>query len=327
MILMGVGYSLLSQTLIINTSTNITSTWDVEITNIRVLSTNGYAEDDENNTGIGNDKISADLSAVFQAPGDSITYQIEVSNLGTIAAAINNVEVNQVGDNQDIIQISETSTTEDSLKYLEPVNGVGTLNVTLTFNENVTTLPTSSNGNFEVKKMANDSTSYRFTIKPNFIQTNESSVTPGGDNEFDENGYNYKVYTNYGSSVGRKDSYIIITDQNNNMYLSLIGRDINGDFVDIGLPLGFAMPISTSLYSNEQKTLYVYNSMLDEGDTSKAIDTIDSSDLSKINELDFYFSDKYFIGGMDKLYPENQTGFYVRDYDLDVSNIPFNFNN
>ncbi|MDD6879179.1 MAG: hypothetical protein PUD59_03000, partial [bacterium] len=117
MVLMGVSYSLLSQQLTINSTAGINSTWNIEITNINVINTKGYAENDEQGTSIAADKANANLSAKFQAPGDSITYEIEVSNLGTIAGKIQNIVVNQVGENQDIIIVS-TDTSNGTLDYL-----------------------------------------------------------------------------------------------------------------------------------------------------------------------------------------------------------------
>ena len=237
MVLMGVGYAMLSQTLTINSTAGISSTWDIEITNINVINTKGYAENDEQGTSIAADKVNANLSAKFQAPGDSITYEIEVSNLGTIAGKIENIVVNQVGENQDII-IASTDTSNGTLEYLAPTTGKGTFNVTLTFNENVTELPTSSTGKYQVKKMANEGVSYNFIVQPSFVQTgiNQNVAEDNTDNVIEDSWY-------YGPGSGisygihilnnKVDTQIMYTSNGNGRYIftpEKIEKDENKEY-------------------------------------------------------------------------------------------------
>ena len=84
LVIMGVGYAAFSSQLKISGTSNIDSTWDIEITGIETILPgdgvqNGYNISEPTYT-----PTSATFSAGFELPGSMIGYIVEVSNLGSI---------------------------------------------------------------------------------------------------------------------------------------------------------------------------------------------------------------------------------------------------
>lgn len=96
---MAVGYSAFQSILNISGVSKITSNWDIEITNIRSsnLKTNGYDIENPVYT-----KSSANFKSGLIKPGDSMIYEVEVSNLGTIDGKISITNFS-CGNNSSII--------------------------------------------------------------------------------------------------------------------------------------------------------------------------------------------------------------------------------
>ena len=83
-LLMAVGYSAFTTQLYINGSAEIVETWDVEITNIEIQNVS-----DNCNGGTPQfTSTTATFSAELEKPGDSITYEITIQNLGTLNATL-----------------------------------------------------------------------------------------------------------------------------------------------------------------------------------------------------------------------------------------------
>ena len=86
LIFMGVGYSVLSETIKISSKTNVKGKWNIKITNISV-ETKGLAKYSEPNYS----DLSAELGLELYAPGDSVTYTITVRNEGNIKASLSQI--------------------------------------------------------------------------------------------------------------------------------------------------------------------------------------------------------------------------------------------
>ncbi|MDD6878970.1 MAG: hypothetical protein PUD59_01915, partial [bacterium] len=129
-------------------------------------------------------------------------------------------------------------TSNGTLDYLAPTTGKGTFNVTLTFNENVTELPTSSTGKYQVKKMANEGVSYNFIVQPSFVQTgiNQNVAEDNTDNVIEDSWY-------YGPGSGisygihilnnKVDTQIMYTSNGNGRYIftpEKIEKDENKEY-------------------------------------------------------------------------------------------------
>ncbi len=140
---MAVGYALLAQELTINGSASIDSTWRVEITNIASKDVVGDAV---NKTDPSYTATTANFSVGLTQPGDSITYDITVTNKGTLDAVVESITVNK-GDNPAITY------TTSGLKRGDKIaknNGTNTLTVKVDYDSNVTSQPASTTNNITV---------------------------------------------------------------------------------------------------------------------------------------------------------------------------------
>ena len=82
LLIMGIGYSAFSSKLNINSSSSITSNWDVEITSIEKTNTSGnIVEKNKSFT-----KDTATFNVELEKPGDYVYYKIGVTNKGNVAA-------------------------------------------------------------------------------------------------------------------------------------------------------------------------------------------------------------------------------------------------
>ena len=140
---MAVGYALLTQELTINGTASIDSTWKVEITNITSKDVVGDAV---NKVDPSYTATTANFSVGFTQPGDSITYDITVTNKGTLDAVVESINVNK-GDNPAITY------TTSGLKRGDKItknNGTNTLTVKVDYDSNVTSQPASTTNNITV---------------------------------------------------------------------------------------------------------------------------------------------------------------------------------
>ena len=96
---MAVGYALLAQELTINGTASIDSTWRVEITDISSKEVVGDAVNKTNPTYTA---TTTNFSVGLTQPGDSITYDITVTNKGTLDAVVESINVDK-GNNPAII--------------------------------------------------------------------------------------------------------------------------------------------------------------------------------------------------------------------------------
>ena len=148
-----IGYALLSQTLNINGTSEVTADWRIEITDVQTKTIMGNAK---NTTEPTYDKLTANMSASFEKPGDSITYDVTVSNLGNIDAVLDSIKMNM--EEQEYIDFKvEGITAREELISKEHI----TFQLTIKFSENVTEIP--SNPNFD------------FSMDLNYLQSGNSS--------------------------------------------------------------------------------------------------------------------------------------------------------
>lgn len=132
MMCMTIGYSAFSSKLDIKGSSLVTSKWDIEITDLQLKQESGDAEDVSHSF----DALTANMEANFYMPGDEITYEVTVSNLGTLDAVLDSIKINM--DSQDIIEFKvDGITSGEELKQ-----GTSTkFDVIMKYNENITSQP------------------------------------------------------------------------------------------------------------------------------------------------------------------------------------------
>ena len=140
---LAIGYAVLSQTLNIQGTGGITTDWKIEITNVETKKTVGNAK---NVTDPTYDKLTANMSASFEKPGDSIIYDITVSNLGNIDAVLDSIKMNM--EEQEYIDFKiEGITAREELVVDQNI----TFQLTIKFSENTTDIPSTPTFNFSMK--------------------------------------------------------------------------------------------------------------------------------------------------------------------------------
>ena len=140
---MAVGYALLAQELTINGTASIDSTWRLEITNIQSKDVVGDAV---NKVDPSYTATTANFSVGFTQPGDSITYDIEITNNGTLDAVVESIIVN-TGNNPAITY------TTSGLKRGDKIaknNGTNTLTVKVEYDSSITFQSASTTNNIRV---------------------------------------------------------------------------------------------------------------------------------------------------------------------------------
>ena len=152
LLIMTVGYSAFSSKLDIKGSSMVTSKWDIEITDLQLKQEVGEAE----NVSYDFDALTANMEANFYTPGDEITYEVTVSNLGTIDAVLDSIKINMAS--QDVIQFKVDGITSGE----ELDHGTSTkFDVIMKYNENITSQP--------------GETSIEFSMDLNYLQKGNSS--------------------------------------------------------------------------------------------------------------------------------------------------------
>ena len=113
LLLMVGGYAAFKTALNITGTSNITSVWDVRITNVKVNTRSSVAENVGDLSSYTN--LDASMEANFYEPGDYITYTVTVSNKGTLDAMLDSVKLNI--PEQDVINFKvEGAISKDELK-------------------------------------------------------------------------------------------------------------------------------------------------------------------------------------------------------------------
>lgn len=97
-LIVGIGFAALQKYLTIDGTASINSSFDVRFTNI---STGDIVGGAYNKTEPSVTNTTATFDAAFLAPGDSISYNINIENAGTINAKLDNVDVN-IEENENI---------------------------------------------------------------------------------------------------------------------------------------------------------------------------------------------------------------------------------
>ena len=142
LVIMGVGYAAFATQLKINGTANIDSNWNVRITNIQSSVLSGSATNAV-------EPSYTDTTATFKtnlvSPGDSMKYDITVSNEGSIDAVLESIDVN-TGENEAIT--FETSGIENGDKLEASQTDI--LTVIVSYNSSVTSQPENTESTITV---------------------------------------------------------------------------------------------------------------------------------------------------------------------------------
>lgn len=141
LVFMGLGYAALSTSLVISGSSTITSSWDVEITNI-----------ESNLTGGASDMSAPDYTATtanfytsLVSPGDKATYTITVENKGTIDAELDSINTKDVSSEAILFAI-------DGINQGDVINAGEriTFTVMVSYKSSITAQPTQTSSTYGI---------------------------------------------------------------------------------------------------------------------------------------------------------------------------------
>ena len=157
---MAIGYAVLSQQLKINGTANISGDWDVRMTNITEGTPSNSAGATVTATNVTPAVIesskTAKFSVAFKTPGDTMEYDITVSNSGSLDAKLSNVVVAATDDDGGTLELTEenginyeitidgNSVEEAKNDVLTNSGGHSTIHVKVYWDQNATAVPTNA---------------------------------------------------------------------------------------------------------------------------------------------------------------------------------------
>ena len=190
LVIMGVGYAAFATQLKINGTANIDSNWNVRITNIQSTVQSGSATNAV-------EPSYTDTTATFKtnlvSPGDSMKYDITVSNEGSIDAVLESIDVN-TGENEAITFETSGIGKGDKLEASQ----TDILTVIVSYNSSITSQPENTNSTITVtlNYKQDDGTVVPPTPAGPTIGGQEVELVESGDglyaDEYEEGRYIYK---------------------------------------------------------------------------------------------------------------------------------------
>ncbi len=156
LLLMAIGYAAFAANLNIKGSTNISTSWDVRITNITSKNVVGSASNLENPSYT---NLTATFKTKLISPGDSIEYDITVTNNGNIDAILDKITITD--SNNPAIIFTPSGLTEGATLL---ANESKVLTVKVEYSNSVTSQP--------------ENTGSSLTVALDFSQNDGHNVTP-----------------------------------------------------------------------------------------------------------------------------------------------------
>ena len=141
--IIAIGYAAFTSQLNITSTSTITSNWDIKITNATVKNINGGATSKAQ-------PIISDTAVTFntglKTPGDSITYEVTVTNNGNVDAKVGTIEQTKT-DNPAITFQTESINENDLLEAGQSQ----TFTVTIGYSDQITTQPENTEASYTIK--------------------------------------------------------------------------------------------------------------------------------------------------------------------------------
>ena len=195
MILMAIGYAAFSSQLQINGTSNISSNWDIRITNI-TSSLSGGASNATEPTYDNENGLTASFSTNLTSPGDYAEYTVEVSNLGDIDATLTGIEIS---DSNNPAIVFETSGIEEGDNLLQGAKDE--LLVKVSYSDSVTSDPENKTSNITVTLTYEQATGGSVPEEPNTIAIGGQEIPVVTENDgLYKDSYESNVYTYRGKN-------------------------------------------------------------------------------------------------------------------------------
>ena len=181
LVFMAVGYAVLSQTLNINGTANLTGKWDIYIDSVTVKEVGGIAK--SNAAEVSEDKLSANFSVELIQPGDYVEYAVVVKNQGTINAVLRKLIPTIESNNTDML-LTHSIIQGQILK----AESATEFTVKVTFDERATEIASGEKSKFRIQLIYEQYDGNAENIDPSKVP-----VTANDCFEIDNNG----IITNY----------------------------------------------------------------------------------------------------------------------------------
>ena len=249
-LLMAIGYAAFSSQLQINGTSNISSNWDIRITNI-TSSLSGGATNATEPTYDNENGLTASFSTNLTSPGDYAEYTIEVSNLGSIDATLTDIEIS---DSNNPAIVFETSGIEEGDNLLQGAKDE--LLVKVSYSDSVTSQPTNTTSNITVTLNYEQATGATPPVETETAADRlKELVTTTGDglyaDTYEEGRYIYKGANpnNYITFSG--ETWRIISVESDNTIKIMRNESIGDMAWDSTNSNNWARPATLNTYLNE----------------------------------------------------------------------------
>jgi len=211
MLLMATGYAYFVTQLNINATGNITSEWNVYFSNITSGTIVGKASNSVTPSVSG---TTANIEANLELPGDSITYELTLSNVGTVDAIIDDINVEVTGSSAIIYSMDGIKIGD---KLIAKENK--TITIKIEYDSNVTSQPIDTTKSLKVSiSCVKDMGQIIDSVLPNMSQPIRLSTKILKDNiayEYSNiaDALNFKLYENERTIFDKNNEINLLKDK------------------------------------------------------------------------------------------------------------------
>ena len=235
-----IGYAAFSTKLNIKGTADISSKWDIKITSVTVLNTNGTAENVKN----AYTDLTANLEANLYNKGDYVEYKIIVENSGDFDAKLDTLGI--TNSNNEAIKITASGFTKGQTLYKKTTEAL--------------TVKIEYDSNYDGKL----GTSGESNITLGFTQNEGGTITPTKDHLV-----TYDYTTNGGESTTAENEYLA---EGSNINLSYTASKKDYEFLGWSQSATSTTPLESLTMGSEDIVLYAIFKIVDT--TPPVIDNI-----------------------------------------------------
>ena len=300
-LLMGIGYAAFSSQLNITGTSNISSNWNIRITNI-TSSLSGGASNATEPTYDNENGLTASFSTNLVSPGDYAEYTVTVRNNGDIDATLTDINISDSGNPAIVFETSGLSEGDNLLKQTEDE-----LIVKVSYSERVTSQPEETTSNIEVtltyEQATGGSTPEEPTAGSDLVDS-AGTVTSGDGlyaDSYEENVYTYRGSNpnNYVTFNGEQWRIISANTSDNTVKIMR-----NGVLADRAFDISSDGRYNSSQYCNHNSGCNIYGSSSTLYDTNLSPITTLGREYngtkyqlpSKESEMSTYLNGTYYNG-------------------------------
>ena len=276
LLLMSVGYAAFQTSFQIKGSTQITSNWDVEITNISDPVLKGSAQSVSKM--IGDDKLSASMEADLYEKGDSAEYIVTIENKGTIDAKLEDIVGNS--SNSEAVLITFSGYTKGERLYKNGQEGsVKQIHVKIEYNPSYT--GGEATGESNIQFTYNQAEGGTIEPKNTYLLTYDYKTNGGEDSEardeYLDEGSNVDLtkkaikkdwtFIGWNTNKDATEGLTNLTINNNTTLYAIYKKEVNATFDKNGSTSIGSTSLSCNMYNNQTSCIVKAPSITRDGYT------------------------------------------------------------